>query len=89
MSVSKYTPRDDDHAAWWAKAIEELGELIVAMGKTQRFGPMSYNPELPEDEREMNYQTVLREIDDVREACNHVEYRIHEYLAARIEWPIQ
>ncbi|HUD91215.1 hypothetical protein [Sphingobium sp.] len=47
------------------KLVEELGELQAALGKTLRWGPESFNPELPVADRETNADWVLREIDDV------------------------
>jgi hypothetical protein len=54
------------------KAVEELGELQAALGKTIRFGWSSYNPEVPEKERERNVDWVFREIADVRNALDNL-----------------
>jgi hypothetical protein len=54
------------------KCVEELGELLAALGKTGRWGWMSYNPELPEDQRELNIQWVMREMLDVNDAINNL-----------------
>jgi len=56
------------------KLVEELGELQAALGKTLRWGPESYNPELPAPDRETNAAWVRREIEDVRGAiCNYLD----------------
>ena len=34
--------------------IEECGEVLAAAGKTVRFGPLSVNPLLPEQDQETN-----------------------------------
>lgn len=51
-----------------AHLVEEMGEVLAAAGKTQRWGPRSYNPELPEEERETNLTWLLREIADLERA---------------------
>lgn len=50
MTNSKYMHPGLDFAQ--GKAIEEAGEFLAAMGKTQRWGWASFNPELPPAERE-------------------------------------
>jgi hypothetical protein len=55
------------------KAVEELGELQAALGKTLRWGWNSTNPELPFDQRETNAAWVRREIADVRDALDNLE----------------
>lgn len=50
------------------KAVEELGELQAALGKTIRWGWESFNPELPLEDRELNESWVRREIADVQGA---------------------
>lgn len=47
------------------KAVEELGELQAALGKSLRWGWTSVNPELPPHAQETNARWVLREMDDV------------------------
>lgn len=56
--------------------IEECGELIHALGKTIRWGLDTYNPELPEVDRETNRMWILREIKDVKRAIKYVEEEI-------------
>jgi len=56
------------------KAVEELGELQAALGKTLRWGWLSYNPEIPVTlPRETNVAWVRREIADVRKALDNLE----------------
>lgn len=45
--------------------IEECGEVLAAAGKTLRWGPDSYNPELPKDQRETNLAWLRREVADL------------------------
>jgi hypothetical protein len=60
------------------KLIEEMGELQAALGKTIRWGWQSYNPELPEDQRETNESWVEREIEDVRGAIDNLLANMRE-----------
>lgn len=53
--------------------VEECGEVLGAVGKTQRWGLESYNPELPPEDRETNRQWILREIVDLKRAVDFVE----------------
>lgn len=55
------------------KLVEECGEVLAAIGKTQRWGLESYNPELPPSQRESNRKWILREIKDLKEAIQIVE----------------
>lgn len=48
--------------------VEECGEVLAAVGKTQRWGLNSYNPE-PGASRETNREWILRELDDLENAC--------------------
>ena len=52
---------------------EECGEVMAAVGKTLRWGLESYNPELPEEERETNREWLLRELKDLKQAISIVE----------------
>lgn len=55
------------------KFIEECGEAIAAAGKCERFGLDSYNPLLPEDQREKNRDWLKRELADLKEAISMLE----------------
>ena len=48
--------------------VEECGEVLAAVGKTQRWGLDSFNPE-PGASRETNREWILRELHDLEEAC--------------------
>lgn len=76
MTDPKYMRAGLDFAR--GKAIEELGELQAALGKTLRWGWESYNPELKKSERELNVAWVRREIADVRGALDNLEREINE-----------
>ncbi len=62
------------------KAVEELGELQAALGKTLLWGWASTNPELPRAERESNASWVRREMNDVRDALNNLELEMEREL---------
>ena len=81
MTQQRYMRPGLDFAV--GKAVEELGELQAALGKTLRWGWDSYNPELPENERETNAAWVLREISDVRGALDNLERELPAVLKAR------
>ena len=66
------------------KAVEELGELQSALGKTIRWGWDSVNPELAPDQQETNQAWVLREIDDVRDALDNLTKEITERSRRKI-----
>jgi NTP pyrophosphatase (non-canonical NTP hydrolase) len=51
---------------------EECGEVLAAIGKTQRWGLDSVNPELPPTEQETNRDWILRELDDLDRASSYV-----------------
>lgn len=48
--------------------VEECGEVLHAIGKTQRWGLDSYNPE-PGASKETNRNWILRELTDLETAC--------------------
>ena len=48
-----------------AHMMEEGGEMIAASGKTFRWGPDSFNPELSEEEQEKNIEWLRREWEDL------------------------
>jgi hypothetical protein len=62
------------------KAIEEMGELNAALGKSLRWGWDSVNPELPKDQQETNAAWALRELDDAVDALLRLsaELRNHQ-----------
>ena len=49
---------------------EEAGELVAAVGKTQRWGEYSVNPELPANLQEMNISWIIREWEDLKAAMS-------------------
>ena len=62
------------------KAVEELGELQAALGKTLRWGWAGVNPDLPPSKQESNASWVRREITDVRDALNNLEHAMENEL---------
>ncbi len=62
------------------KAIEEAGEFLAAIGKTQRWGWASVNPELPRAQQEPNAAWVRREMKDLRDALDNLEHEMEKNL---------
>jgi hypothetical protein len=62
----EYEPQTAEQAIGYL--VEECGEVQAAAGKTLRWGLESFNPELPEHERETNREWLLREMVDVEGA---------------------
>lgn len=54
------------------KLVEECGEVLAAIGKTQRWGLESVNPE-PGASTETNREWILRELIDLLEAVHIVQ----------------
>ena len=67
----EYEPKTTDQCLGYL--VEECGEVLHAVGKTQRWGLHSANPEIPLRERESNADWILRELRDLRRAINKVE----------------
>ena len=74
----RYFVDDFDHCL--GHVVEECGEVCAAAGKLLRWGPHSYNPELPEDtqDRETNIDWLNRELEDLKEAISNLERVIDE-----------
>lgn len=66
----EYEPTDDVQRIGYG--VEESGEVLAAVGKLIRWGPLSYNPELPEAERESNGAWVRRELHDLTAAIDRL-----------------
>lgn len=66
------------------KAIEELGELQAALGKSLRWGWESYNPELPCEQQETNAGWAYREMFDVRHALDNLEREMNKAMLDRV-----
>lgn len=77
MTQQKYMKPSLNFAV--GKAVEELGELQAALGKTLRCGWHSANPELPLAEREPNSAWVRREIADVRGTLDNLEKEMERF----------
>jgi hypothetical protein len=71
MTDPKYMRPGLDFAR--GKAIEELGELQAALGKSLRWGWTSANPELPIGQRVTNVAWVRAEMQDVRDALDNLD----------------
>ena len=53
--------------------VEECGEVLTAVGKSNRWGLDSHNPELPYEKQESNRGWILRELKDLRRAIRYVD----------------
>lgn len=78
MTQEKYMRPGLDFAR--GKAIEEIGELGAALGKSIRWGWASENPEIPVYQRESNAVWVKREMKDVRDALDNLEREMEKEL---------
>lgn len=76
MTNPKYMRPGLDFAR--GKAVEELGELQAALGKSLRWGWTSVNPELPAGEQVPNVEWVRAEMQDVRGALDNLECEIEK-----------
>lgn len=56
-----------------AHAVEEAGEFLAAAGKSQRWGRLSVNPELPRHEQETNISWLMTEMCDLRGALDRLD----------------
>jgi hypothetical protein len=70
MMLAKYAPKTLEQKIGYL--VEECGEVLAAVGKTQRWGFESWNPELPKHERETNREWILRELVDLERAIDLV-----------------
>ena len=53
--------------------VEECGEVLAALGKSLRWGLDSFNPEVSEQEQELNRSWIARELKDLKRAIKFVE----------------
>lgn len=75
MTDPKYLRANDVPFAL-AHVAEECGEVLAALGKCQRWGLQSVNPELPADQQETNEAWLLREIVDLRGALDRLQWQL-------------
>lgn len=72
----RYKPKTLD--ALLGCVVEEAGELLQAVGKSQRWGLLSVNPELPPHERESNVVWLKREMTDLRQRLTALEHALED-----------
>lgn len=72
----RYEPASTEEALGYL--VEECGEVLAAVGKTQRWGLDSTNPELAHSNQETNREWTLRELPDLKRAIRLVEQFIAE-----------
>lgn len=61
--------------------IEEAGETMAAIGKAQRWGLFSVNPELPTDQQETNIDWMIRELADLGNAVYILSNELNDIKA--------
>ncbi len=67
MRWKRYAPKT--MKAKLGLVVEECGEVLAAIGKAQRWGLESFNPEIRDlIDRETNRDWILRELDDLDRA---------------------
>jgi NTP pyrophosphatase (non-canonical NTP hydrolase) len=71
----KYLPRTLETKLSYL--VEECGEVLAAVGKTQRWTLFSVNPE-PGASKETNADWILRELDDLELAISLARSAINE-----------
>lgn len=81
----QYVPKTKDQKIGYL--IEECGEVQAALGKTVRWGMMSFNPELDVREREFNYEWISRELQDLKRAIYIVEKHLHKKYGGKCSEP--
>ena len=69
-----------------AHAMEECGEFVAAAAKTQRWGPLSTNPLIPEAERITNIQWVIDELGDLELTLQRLRVTIAEQFGVGKVW---
>jgi len=72
----EYAPKTTDEKLGYL--VEECGEVLSAIGKTQRWGLDSVNPDLPEDQQETNRAWILRELRDLLRAIRYVREELRD-----------
>jgi NTP pyrophosphatase (non-canonical NTP hydrolase) len=60
----EYEPKTTEQKLGYV--VEECGEVLAAIGKAQRWGLESFNPEIPIEERVTNRDWILRELIDLK-----------------------
>jgi len=79
MDITKYYPHTT--ATKLGYLVEECGEVMAAVGKTQRWGLASRNPTLPPGS-EMNGDWILRELKDLEQAIRIARSAIEAEMEA-------
>jgi NTP pyrophosphatase (non-canonical NTP hydrolase) len=64
----EYKPRTTNQKLGYL--VEECGEVLAAVGKSQRWGLENFNPEIPVYQRETNRDWILRELADLNVAID-------------------
>jgi NTP pyrophosphatase (non-canonical NTP hydrolase) len=72
----EYKPKTTDEKLGYL--VEECGEVLAAVGKTQRWGLDAVNPELPGDQQEENRTWILRELRDLTRAIRYVREALRD-----------
>lgn len=67
MTDERFMKPGLDHAT--GKLVEECGEVLAGLGKSIRHGWKSVNPLIPVEQQETNIDWVIRELNDLEDAC--------------------
>lgn len=71
--IPRYAPKTLEQKLGYL--VEECGEVLAAVGKTQRWGLESCNPE-PGASRETNREWIIRELHDLEQAIKIIRDEI-------------
>ena len=87
MSDKRYLQKGFENQA--AHVVEECGEVLAAIWKTQRWGLDSVNPELAPENQEKNGDWLVRELKDLKEAIERLEVTLneqHNFVVRGMRW---
>jgi hypothetical protein len=71
-------------AGKFGRLVEECAEVLLAIGKIERFGLDSVNPLIPEDQRVTNRNALLGELSDLEHAIEEVRQEVKPPEAPRL-----
>lgn len=83
MANPEYIKKQTTPEHFMGHVCEEAGEVVTAIGKSIRFGSLSYNPTLPPEEQETNRAWLLRELIDLQGAVER--YLVKAYSEAEVK----
>jgi hypothetical protein len=81
----QYEPKTVEQALVYL--VEECGEVLAAVGKTQRWGLDSTNPEILPERRQRNGAWILHELVDLEAALHRARGFLHRLGYSEAEQP--